>query len=111
VIDGVGQGPYEGIGNGTPLFSDDRKHYAYRAGRAGKTVVVADGVQSQEYDDIVGPTFAPHAQRLAYAGRRDDKWHIVVDGDETEEEYDGFFADSAFVWDSQRALRTVAVRD
>ncbi len=111
VVDGVEHGPHDGIGNGSPIFSDDSRHVAYRAGQTNKMIVAVDGVQSQEYDEILSLTFGPDSQRLAYGGRRGDKWRIVVDRDETDDEYDEIFADGEFVWNRQDMFRAVAGRD
>jgi Tol biopolymer transport system component len=113
VVDGEELGPYEGIGKGSPLFSPDSRHHAYAAGRLGtrKMVVVHDRAEGREYDGILGPSFSPDSRRLAYAGRRGERWRIVVDRAETQEEYDGFDSDTAFIWDSEKKLHTVAIRD
>jgi hypothetical protein len=35
------------------VFSPDSKHFAYKAQRRGKTVIVVDGVESTEFDAFV----------------------------------------------------------
>jgi hypothetical protein len=112
VIDGVEQGPYEGIEKDAPFFSHDSRHYAYQAWTmTGKRVLVVDGVIGLEFDEVQSVAFSPDSQGLAYVGRRGDKWRVVVVRDETKEEYGAFFVDSKILWDSQDAFHTVAARD
>lgn len=66
------------------VFSPDSKHLAYAAKRNGKWVVVVDGQEGAEYDDIgVGsPAFSPDGKRIAYSEKTDAKapWAVVADG-------------------------------
>jgi S1-C subfamily serine protease len=51
----------------------------------GKPLVVVDGKEGPEYDQIVGPVFSPDGKRLAYAACRGSGWRVVVDGGEGKE--------------------------
>lgn len=80
---------------GTPIFSPDSKHLAYRALREAQWMVVRDGKEGPLFkekqedlyenngadviDDIL---FSPDSQHLAYRARRNGKWRVVVDGKE-----------------------------
>ena len=52
VVDGVEGKEYDGIGQGSLVFSPDSKRVAYAAQRGGKQLVVVDGVEGKEYDGI-----------------------------------------------------------
>jgi hypothetical protein len=47
-----------------------------------KAVVVIDGVESEQYDEIgLGtPVFSPDSRKVAYAARQGSKWFVVADG-------------------------------
>ena len=61
IIDGVAGKKYDGIGNGTLLFSPNGNRVAYAAFRGGKWLMVVDGVEGKEYDGIQagGGVFQP----------------------------------------------------
>jgi hypothetical protein len=77
---------------GTPIFSPDSQHLAYRALRGTQWMVVRDGKEGRFYtekredlyenngadviDDIL---FSPDSRHLAYRARRGGKWRVVLD--------------------------------
>jgi len=89
VVDGKEEKQYDGIGEGTPIFSPDSKRVAYNARVGDKWLVVADGKEEKRYDGI-GTTliFSPDSKRVAYKALVGDKQLVVVDGKE-EKQYDG----------------------
>lgn len=102
VMDGKERGSYPGVGmslyyiNGrTPLrraenkfcpvafSSTDRFAFVACKGRRNgedRDVVVIDGKESPEYDDVQGIEFSPDAQHVAYAARKGGKMLVVQDG-------------------------------
>jgi WD40 repeat protein len=82
------EGPeYDGIGKGSPIFSQDSKRVAYSAKKGDKWLVVVGGQAGPEYDSIAGLIFSPDGNRVAYGANRSDKCLVVVDGIE-QKEYD-----------------------
>ncbi len=75
-----------------PSFSPDSQHIIYPAKRNDKWVLVKDGVEGPEYDEIetISEHFSNDSQRVSYVGKRGDKWVGVVDGLATPE-YDRFY--------------------
>ena len=53
VVDGVEGKQYDGILEGTPIFSPDSQRVAYEAEIGNKQFVVVDGVEGKQYDVIV----------------------------------------------------------
>ena len=53
VVDGKEEKQYDGIGEGTPIFSPDSKRVAYAAQVGNKRFVVVDGKEEKQYDGIV----------------------------------------------------------
>jgi Tol biopolymer transport system component len=77
------------------VFSADSKHLAYGALRRGKWVMVVDGKEGEEHDEIgIGsPAFSPDGKRTAYSvrtgswvsvrtGPASGLWSVIVDGKE-----------------------------
>lgn len=65
-----------------PTFSADGAHFAYAAARAGKIVVVVDGVELGEYDAVNQFVFAPDGSDHAYAAVKGDRSLVVQRGKE-----------------------------
>jgi hypothetical protein len=66
-------------------FSDDGSHVAYKARKGDKWLVVVDGEEGPEYDEVTcGPLFADTGH-CTYAARKGDNWVAVIDGRETPE--------------------------
>jgi ELWxxDGT repeat protein len=81
VVDGREGAPYEEI-RGAPVFSADSRHVAYTASKGGMAVLVADGVEGRAYEKILNVAFGQTGARLAYVASRDERWWIIVDGQE-----------------------------
>jgi hypothetical protein len=89
-VDGVEGLEYDGIANGSCVFSSDSNRVAYMAMRGKKWLVVVDGVEGPAYDGIAKgtPVFSPDSKRVAYGARHGERWLVVADGMEGKE-YDG----------------------
>ena len=114
VVDGIEGTPYEGIGRHAVctlegddqvcseiLFSPDSQHVAYVALDNGSVFTVVDEQPGETYFSIVGLTYSPDGEKLAYmAGGFGDR--VVVGGDE-QPEYENILASSiVFSPDGQR---------
>ncbi len=84
------------------VVSPDSKRVAYVAQRGVKLLVVVDGEEGKEYDDIGEDTliFSPDSKRVAYRAQRGEKQLVVVDGVEGKE-YDRVYT-PIFSPDSKR---------
>ncbi|MEX2215238.1 MAG: hypothetical protein WD768_13985 [Phycisphaeraceae bacterium] len=85
VLDGVEGKPYRRIGG--LVFSPDSSRLSYIAKRSdGKVLVVVDEKESEDFDALGrGPaTFSPDGKRLAFAGLREGKWRVLIDGEAGE---------------------------
>ena len=79
VLDGVEWGSYDAIGPVT--FSDDGERVAFVAQKGRKHVVVVDGHEGPEYDDLREDiVFSPDGGRVAYVARKGRERIAVVDG-------------------------------
>ena len=105
VVDGDEGKAYDKVG--IPVFSPDGKHLAYAAKASNTEMMVIDGVEGKAYNNLenydVGlgllekaasklgyrtavasrPVFSLDGQ-LAYVAKQFARWHIVVDGQESE---------------------------
>ena len=107
LIDGTREGPeYDTFSKGSPLLSPDGKHVACHMcigeWEGGKHLVVLDGKEGPEFDEIAGLRFSPDSTHCAYKGRRGDKWRLVLDGEEGPEYGDIASAHPTFSPDSKR---------
>jgi S1-C subfamily serine protease len=60
------------------VFSPDSKRVAYIARRGHRRLVVLDGAEGAEYDEILPLVFSPDSKRLAYLGAREvDSFKVV----------------------------------
>jgi len=59
--------------------------FAYAAFRGDKLIIVLDGKESTEYDQISRLGFSKDGQRFAYIAKRDGRYVAVVDGAESKE--------------------------
>lgn len=69
-----------GLVANTVMVSEDGKRIAYQAARGTKRVVVVDGVQGKEYDEIADLFFSPDGRYVRYVAKLGRKQFIVVDG-------------------------------
>lgn len=80
VVDGQSGAGYDGIAEGTILFSPDGKRIAYNAQQGGGRVVVLDGSPGPKIEATVAILFSPDGGRLAYVACRGRRRFVVVDG-------------------------------
>ena len=76
-------GPYDFVIGSSPRFSSDGKHVAFEARRRGKVLLVVDGVETPEFDEIELAAFSEDGSRFLYTGKRGGKQYLVVDGKPT----------------------------
>jgi Tol biopolymer transport system component len=86
-------------------FGENRGRIAYYGKRAGKYVVVTDGIESKEYDEVNGiggpeDPFSSDGNRIAHAAKRNGKCFAVIDGKE-EKPYDALLLGPRFSLDSK----------
>ncbi len=112
VIDGKEDKPYQDIGIGTPIFSEDSLHVAYTAFSEGKWLVVVDGLEGAKYDAIDSSTFkfSPSGNEVSYKAKTEGKWHIVR-GDMKGKPYDDIIAGSLYYSPDGNHLAYCAIRD
>jgi len=75
-----------GIGYvGVPALSEDGRAYAF-AGQVAKDRfrLISSGAEGPDFDGIITSRVSRDGARVAYAGRRGDKRHVVVDGKESD---------------------------
>jgi Tol biopolymer transport system component len=73
--------------DGQPVFSSDGRHWAYRARRKkNKEIMLIDGKESAEFEEITHPLFSPDSQHFAYRAKlKKNQEVIILDGKETTE--------------------------
>jgi Tol biopolymer transport system component len=81
-LDGERGRAYGAIGRSL-VFSPDSSRLAYVAVKGKKRVVVVDGKEQKEFDEIGTPVFSPDSGRLAYPAKRGQSRTVVVDGSVT----------------------------
>jgi roadblock/LC7 domain-containing protein len=84
VADGQEGQVYDGIGDGTPVFTPDGR-LVYKAYVGEKLGVVVDGVRGRLYDDLASgpPVVSPDGRHVAYAARVAGKSLLILDGAES----------------------------
>jgi rRNA maturation protein Nop10 len=72
---------------GQPVFSPDGRHWAYRARRKkNKEIMLVDGKESPEFEEITHPLFSPDSLHFAYRAKlKKNQEVILLDGKETTE--------------------------
>jgi Tol biopolymer transport system component len=79
VVDNKNGKTYEDVGK--PTFSPDSGHVIYEAWRAGKMMVVTDGVEGEAFDEVNDYfRFSPDGKRMVYLAKRGGRQFLVVDG-------------------------------
>ena len=94
MIDGVKNGPYETVVEGSFIFSDNGKNLAFEIENDDRFAVVFNGKQQTLYSDVMQATqiFSPDQNHYAYvADRLDTKRIVNIDGIESKP-YDDAFA-------------------
>lgn len=100
VVDNKKGKTYEDVGN--PTFSPDSRHVSYAAWRAGKMMVVTDGVEGEVFDEVNDYfRFSPDGKRMVYSAKRSGREFLVIDGVATA--YDEII-DFKFSPDSKRVF-------
>jgi hypothetical protein len=83
VIDGTEGKHYDEVG--TPVFSPDGRHVAYRAFHKNRWHMVVDNTEGDEYESMLNsPIFSPDNQRVSYIAGRGKKL-LVVNGPQASE--------------------------
>ena len=113
VVDGREEKQYDGILEGSLIFSLDSQRVAYVAGVGKKQFVVVDGREEKQYDGIGEGNliFSLDSRRVAYAAEVSKKGFVVVDGREGEQ-YDGIvtLGGGRIIFDSADSLHYLALR-
>ena len=88
VVDGK-RGPiFDAVFPASFSFSDNSRHFAYAGRRGDRCVVVKDGEEVLQADEVVmdshlgktlGPILSPDGARMACAVRRGGQWRMVLD--------------------------------
>ena len=92
------------------IFSPDSKRLAYGAQVGDKWLVVVDGEEGKQYDEIgmCGLVFSPDSRAVAYAARAGKEWFVVV-GDRESKHYSEM--PGPIVFESPEKLRYVVEDD
>lgn len=65
--------------------SPDGSRIAWNAKRGGKWLMVVNGLEGPEFDEIGLPVFSPDGKSLAYTAKRKNKWFVLNEGQEGPE--------------------------
>ena len=76
---------YQELPRGPIAFSPVSQHVAYAASRAGKSVVVVNGVEGREYVSTGRPFFSPDGKHIAYIAASGKEIILVLDGMEMKD--------------------------
>src|SRR6184192_3401470 len=81
VIDGKEGKPYREIASSNVLFAPSGSRYAYyaRPKAGGKWIVVIDGVESKEFEQVGNLSFSPDGKRVAFGVEQSGKQFFVLD--------------------------------
>jgi hypothetical protein len=104
----------DAVTEGSFQRSPDLQHYAFAGIRAGKAVVIKDGMLVGTHDELGAGTFAfsPDSQHLGYAARKGAQWCAWIDGQAGAAGFAGIAAQPlAFSPDSQRVAFTAVGAD
>jgi hypothetical protein len=92
VVDGKRGPVFDAVVPSTLSFSDNSRHFAYAGRRGQHCVIVKDGEEVLQADEVVmdtqlgktlGPVLSPDGARMACAIRRGGQWRMVLDGAES----------------------------
>lgn len=82
VVDGEEMRAYDLLAPNAFVFSPDSRRTAYVGVKNNRYVVVIDGIEGREYEDVRLVQFSPDSRKLAYLARRDNRVYAVVDNAE-----------------------------
>jgi hypothetical protein len=109
VVDGQAGAQYDGIGEGSLVFSADGKRMAYAALNGKKFFVVVDGQAGAQYDAIGSPVFSPDGKRVAYRALQGQKSSVVLDV-QTGAGYDAILEGSP-IFNANGGLEYLAIKE
>jgi len=111
VVDGREGEPYDGIGEGSPIFSPDSKRVSYDSQLGNKRFVVVDRREGKKYDGIGSLIFSPDSERVTYYAGVGNRRFVVVDGQEGKQ-YDAIVTGGGgrIIFDSPDNLHYLALR-
>jgi WD40 repeat protein len=93
-------------------FSPNSKKIAYVSAKSVKGYaqfhIGVNGVLGQPFSRVKPPVFSPDSQHIAHLAVRDNKWLVLVDGNEVNVSYDEIFEDSQIVFDSTSQLHFIS---
>jgi hypothetical protein len=94
---------YDGVAQGSPLFSPNCRRFAYGVRDGNTWKVVVDGKEGKAYRGIGanGIVFSSDGQRVAYSAESGGSWKINVDGVE-QAAYEGISSNPVFSIDGRR---------
>ncbi len=79
---------------GHPVFSPDSKRMAYEGvvgeWDGGEHYFVIDGESGPPFDKISNIVFSPDSSHVAYFGKKDGKWRLIMDGAEDSVLWDDY---------------------
>jgi hypothetical protein len=76
-VDGKEEKQYDGIGEGTPIFSPDSKRVSYWACVGNKCLVVVDGKEEKQYDGFGGIIIFDSPDSLHYLTEKGRSMYLV----------------------------------
>lgn len=62
------------------MVNPDTQRYGFRAHKGNKMVVIIDGKESKEYDNVEDLIFSSDGQRYGFIAQEGKKWVAVIDG-------------------------------
>ncbi len=102
VIDGQETTPYDALNRDSFIFSPDSKRTSFQCVKNKKAIVVIDGLEGKDYDDVRLAQFSPDSKKMAYIALRDRRVYAVTDNAEGRG-YDGI-ANLVFSSDGKMAF-------
>ena len=82
VIDDQETPNYEALKLDSFVFSPDSKRTSFVCVKNKKFIVVIDGLEGKEYDQVQMTKFSPDSKKIAYVALRDKRVYVVIDGAE-----------------------------
>jgi hypothetical protein len=69
-------------------YTRDGTHYAYRAKKAFKDLIVFDGTDGEAYDQVTDPVLSITGHSVAYAAKKGDQAYVIFNDKEGRKDYD-----------------------